>query len=272
MTETSEIVRFYETHRPERSRITEGAGRLEFLRTQEVVRRHMPPPPARVLDVGGGEGVHAAWLAAGGYDVHLVDLVAAHVEQAIANSVAAGRPFTAARGDARSLEEDDQCCDAVLLLGPAYHLTEETDRVRALTEARRVVRPGGVVFVAAISRYASLFAGLALDDLFDPRFRAIVERDVVDGQHRNPAMDGQWFTTAYFHRPDELVAEASSAGLAVRELVGLEGMAGWLPSLEARFVDDPDDRETILWSARVTEQVPALAALSAHMLLVAERT
>jgi SAM-dependent methyltransferase len=260
----AEIIRHYERQRPESTRITEGFGTLELERTREVVRRHLPAPPARVLDVGGGEGVHARWITADGYAVHLVDPVSAHI------AAAAGAPYTASLGDARALEFGDDRFDAVLVLGPCYHLVERDDRVRAMREARRVVRPGGVVFVAAVSRFASLFDGLARGYLFDPEFRAIVDRDLRDGVHRNDNDRPHWFTTAYFHRPADLVAEAGDAGLHVRDLVGLEGMAGWQQRLETRW-DDPDDREVILAAARATESVPELAGLSAHMLLVAER-
>src|SRR6516162_5604154 len=96
-----EITRHYADARPERTRITEGFGQLELVRTREIIRRHLAPPPASVLDVGGGEGVHATWLADDGYDVHLVDPVAAHVDEATATAATLARPFTAAVGDAR---------------------------------------------------------------------------------------------------------------------------------------------------------------------------
>jgi ubiquinone/menaquinone biosynthesis C-methylase UbiE len=267
-----EIARHYEGARPERTRITEGFGQLELVRTREIIRRHLPRPPASVLDVGGGEGVHATWLADDGYDVHLVDPVEAHVDAATAAAARLARPFTAGVGDARALDIPDASHDAVLALGPCYHLVDEAERVQALREARRVLRPGGVVFVAAISRYASLFDGLARGFLLDPSgaFRAIVDQDLATGQHRNPTEEPGWFTTAYFHRPDELVAEATAAGLDVRELVGVEGLAGWLPGLDERWAD-PEAREIILFSARATETEPALAGLSAHLLLVAQR-
>jgi ubiquinone/menaquinone biosynthesis C-methylase UbiE len=260
----AEIIRHYERERPESTRITEGFGTLERERTREVLRRHLPAAPARVLDVGGGEGVHARWLAGEGYDVDLVDPVPVHV------AAADGAPYRAALGDARTLEFDDETFDAALVLGPCYHLIERDDRVRALREARRVVRPGGVVFVAAVSRFASLFDGLARDFLFDPEFRAIVLDDLRTGVHRNENERPHWFTTAYFHRPAELVDEAEDAGLQVHDLVGLEGMAGWQPHLAARW-DDPEDRAVILAVARAIEAAPELAGLSAHMLLVAER-
>ena len=87
------------------------------------------------------------------------------------------------------------------LLGPLYHLTDRQDRVGALREAARVVRREGLVVVAGISRFASLFDGLARGYLSDDRFKAIVERDLRDGQHRNPTNEPHWFTTAFFTGP-----------------------------------------------------------------------
>jgi len=67
----------------EQGRLTAVAsGRLEFIRTQELLARFLPPPPAVILDVGGAAGVHAAPLAAAGHQVHLIDPVPLHVEQA----------------------------------------------------------------------------------------------------------------------------------------------------------------------------------------------
>jgi SAM-dependent methyltransferase len=157
--------------------------------------------------------------------------------------------------------------DVVLMLGPLYHLTERDDRVRALAEARRVVRPGGLVASAAISRFASLLDGLNHRFLDDPRFAAIVERDLATGQHRNPDAHEGWFTTAYFHLPSELPAELADAGLRLEALLGLEG-PGWLfPDL----IEDDSAWETLMHAARAVEEEPALLGISAHLLAVAFR-
>jgi SAM-dependent methyltransferase len=222
-----------------------------------------------VLDVGGATGVHAAWLADDGHEVHLVDPLLHHVEQA--RSLASPtRRITVEVGDARFLSNADASVDAVLLFGPLYHLTDRADRIQALRETARVVRPGGPVFVAAISRFASLLDGLSRQLLFDPAFRAIVERDLADGQHRNPDHRPHWFTTAYFHHPDELSHEALAAGLEPNEVLGVEGAAGWFGYLFDRW-DDLDAQETIRFAARIMESEPALIGASTHLLMVARR-
>jgi SAM-dependent methyltransferase len=182
----------------------------------------LPPPPAVVLDVGGAAGAHAAPLAAQGHEVHLIDPVPLHVEQARAVPGLASVTL----GDARALRWLDASVDAALLLGPLYHLTDRADRVRALVEGRRVLRPGGVLVAAAISRYASTLDGLFCGYLREPGFEAIVECDLADGQHRNPGDVPGWFTTAFFHLPDELLSEATDAGLHDVGLVAVEVRPG----------------------------------------------
>ena len=131
-----------------------------------------------------------------------------------------------------------------------------------------MVRTGGVVAVGAISRFASLFDGLARGFLFDDDFVPIVQRDLAEGQHRNPASRPHGFTNAYFHHPDELRDEVEESGLEVVGLVGLEGLGGWLHQLAVHW-EDPVGRERIMWAAEVIESEPSLLGLSGHLLLVA---
>ena len=250
----------------EEDRLTAGMGQLELLRTQEVVHRYLPTAPGRILDVGGGTGVHAAWLAEEGFDVHVVDLSARHVGMIRERLGPVG--VTAEVGNATSLEYPDGSYDAVLLLGPLYHLTEREGRLQALREAQRVVKSGGLVFVAGISRFASLFDGLARGFLFDPDFREIVERDLETGQHRNPSNRPEWFTTAYFHEPGELRDEIDESGLEVLDLVGVEGLAVWLDQLAGRWAT-VQGRDAIVFAARAIENEESLMGLSAHLLAIA---
>jgi SAM-dependent methyltransferase len=222
-----------------------------------------------VLDVGGAAGAYALWLADAGYTVHLVDPVPRLVAEAERRSVARPRPLASCRvGEARALPFPDGSADIVLLLGPLYHLTEAADRACALSEARRVLGPGGQLFAAAISRWASALDGLSRDLFPDPRFAAIVERDIREGQHRNPTERLDYFTTAYFHRPDELGAEVSGAGLILDGLYGLEG-PGWILSDVTERLADPRRRADMLRVARLLESEPSMLGVSAHLLAVA---
>jgi SAM-dependent methyltransferase len=247
-----------------------GTPSLEFVRSMELLDRLLPPPPAQVLDVGGGPGTYAAPLARRGYRVHLVDALPLHVDQAReawASDPAAS--FTAALGDARDLAEPGQSQDAVLLFGPMYHLTEAGHRRQALGEVWRVLRPGGLVVAMAVSRFASLLDGLYLDWLDDPGFRRIVDQDLAHGQHRNPDPVGrpEFFTTAYFHTPDGLAEEVGQAGFTGTAVYGVEG-PGW--PLRQEWAD-PRRREQILFAARAAEAQPSLMGFGGHLIAAAAR-
>ena len=254
---------------PEEDRLEQELFLLEEVRTRELIERHARRPPATVLDVGGAAGIYALWLADAGYTVHLVDAVPRLVAEAERRSAARPRPIASCRvGDARALDFPDQSADIVLLMGPLYHLTDAAGRARALGEARRVLKPGGRLFAAAVSRWASALDGLSRDLFQDPRFAAIVERDLREGQHRNPTERLDYFTTAYFHRPEELRAEVSAVGLMVDGLYGVEGPGWILPDLPARMAD-PRRRADLLSVARAFESEPSLLGVSSHLLVTA---
>jgi SAM-dependent methyltransferase len=253
----------------ERDRLLAGRSQLERVRTQELLNRHLPPPPAVVLDVGGGPGANAHWLTELGYEVHLIDPVPLHIEQAQAIEPPVA---SATLGDARQLDWPDASVDVVLMLGPLYHLTEHMDRVRALQEANRVVRPEGVVFVVGITRYASLFDGLSAGFLENLEFAAIVERDLRDGQHRNPSNHPYYFTTAYFHHPDELENEVREAELDVIEFISIEGPAWHMVGQDFQEKwEDPAWRERLLAASRAVEKEPTLLGLGPHLMVIAHK-
>lgn len=261
----AEIVDYYDRGE-ERDRLVDGArGDLERLRTQTLLAELLPPPPARVLDVGGGAGVHASWLAERGYDVHLIDPMPLHVAQAREHGT-----FTAAVGDARDLAEADASRDAVLLLGPLYHLPERDDRVGALAEACRVVRPGGVVCAAAISRWAGLWDALTRDMLADARVPAIVDGELTAGVHRNDDHVPGWFTTAYFHRPEDLPGELADAGLAEPGVRAIEGPAAFFGGLDEILADARRSADLLHWLGRIDAE-PALLGAGSHLLAYAHR-
>jgi ubiquinone/menaquinone biosynthesis C-methylase UbiE len=270
-----EILEHYEGSQ-EQARLGMQFGQLEFYRTKEIIARHLPKRRTVILDIGGGPGRYAHWLAKLGHTVHLVDPVPVHIEQAKAASDskrgkrAGKRLASASVGDARRLEFADESADRVLLLGPLYHLVKRRDRVRALSEAYRTLKPGGLLFAAVISRFASAFDGLLRNFVKDPRFFRIVQRDLKDGQHRNPENDPRYFTTAFFHHPDELRVEMKEAGFAGSQLYALEG-PGWLLANFGQYWNDPKLRSRLLAIIRSVETEPTLVGQSAHILAMARK-
>jgi ubiquinone/menaquinone biosynthesis C-methylase UbiE len=256
----------------EAGRLNTHSGQLERERTRELLLRFLPEPPARILDIGGGPGGYACWLAQKGYEVHLLDIVPLHVELAIAASLEQPEaPLASATvGDARSLFWESQTAEAVLLLGPLYHLTAKDDRLLALMEAYRVLKHGGILFAVGISRFASMMDGLRMGFLRDTRFAQIVDRDLEDGQHRNPTDEPMYFTDAFFHHPDQLRSEVAGPGFAITGIYGVEGPA-WLAQDFDNWWNTPEYRERLLKIARVLESEPTALGISAHLMVVAHK-
>jgi SAM-dependent methyltransferase len=248
--------------------------RLEYLRITEILERYLPRPPATVADLGGGPGTYAAPLAARGYRVHLLDPVASHVARASERARCNGAPLASAEiGVAQSLPWADQTFDVCLCFGPLYHLTDAVERRVALAEVRRILRPGGLLLATAISRFASTYAGLVRKLLPDSVFRAIVERDLADGQHRNPDNHPNGFTNSYCHLPNQLEGELASAGLRTDQMLAVDGPAGPISfSGDLAWWLDDDDRRTVLLSViRSLEAEPSILGASPQFIAVAKR-
>jgi ubiquinone/menaquinone biosynthesis C-methylase UbiE len=256
----ADIRSYYSTMTETDRLIATGHGQLEHLRTTELLTACLPPAPARVLDVGGGTGVYARWLAGLDYQVHLIDLIPEHVAAAKSQSAM----LTAAIGDARHLDEPDNSADAVLLLGPLYHLLQHQDRITALQEARRVLRPGGVVAAAIISRHSALLAAASRGRL-DSWQRDLALATLANGRH-DPRLS---FTAAYFHTPEEAVTECEDAGFHDVTVHAIEGPMWAALKTNSNPSAMTDLLDSALICARAVEQDPALLAASAHLLVTA---
>jgi ubiquinone/menaquinone biosynthesis C-methylase UbiE len=262
-----EIIEFYDRY-AEESRLEQGPFQLEFERTKILLRTVLPPAPARIVDVGGAAGVYSTWLAAAGYEVHLIDASPRLVAEARRRNQSLAQPVAAFDvADARALPRTDRSAEAVLVMGPLYHLQNADDRATALREAVRVAVPSGVVAVAGISRFASALDGLARARGVDEAFVRMRDDDLRDGRHRNTTGRLDYFTTAYFHRPEELRRELEEAGLEQVTVYGIEG-PGWMVGDFAQRWQDPALRRDIMNVAAAVEREPSIVGASAHLLAV----
>jgi ubiquinone/menaquinone biosynthesis C-methylase UbiE len=263
------VAEYYEVFE-EVERLTAGLGKLEFERTQSLLRRFLPAPPAVVLDVGGGTGPYSRWLAKSGYTVHLVEPSAKLLAQArnLAEKKRQTPLFHCHQGDARSLDFPDRFADAVLLFGPLYHLTAKAERLRALRESRRVLKKTGRIFAAAISRFASAVDGLAREFFKESVFFDIIVQDLADGRHGNPTDRVEFFTDSYFHRPSELKTEIESAGFSSCRIFPVEGLGVFLPNFDAVWAQ-PRLRKRLLAIVERTENEPDILGVSPHLFAVA---
>lgn len=255
----------------ERDRLLKGASNLEYERTKEILLRYLPENPQTILDVGGGPGRYSLWLAEMGHSVHLVDVFPLHIQQARRlerKSKAHLASFSL--GDARKLDFQDEFADLLLLFGPLYHLVRRPERMRALSEAFRVLKPGGILFAAAISRFTSTLDGSVRGYIRDPEFMKIVRQDLRNGQHRNPTKNLEYFTTAFFHHPNELEAEIRGAGFKNMKILAVTGFAWLLPNL-GKFWKSPMLKARLMTLLEETESEPSLMGQSDHLLAVGRK-
>lgn len=261
-----QILSYYESGQ-EAERLESPFSRWEKVRTLDLLDRFLPPAPAQILDVGGAAGAYAFPLAEKGYVVDLVDPVPLHLEQAKQRAAMHQRvPRSFQAGDARAIPSDDGAADAVLFFGPLYHLTDSSERLKAIREARRVLRPGGVLLAVAISRFASALYGIARGFNRDPDCVRIVEQDLKTGQHRNETSNFDYFTTAFFHHPDEFKAELLGGGFPDAKLYAIEGPIWTVPELATA-----EQQEALMATMRALENEATLIGASAHIMGIATR-
>lgn len=244
-----------------------GIGDLVRLRTWDIFDRLLPAGCA-IADIGGGPGTHAAYLAARGHQVALFDPIERHVEAARSRSAAQPHAaFDARVADARQLPLPDDSVDVALLMGPLYHLVDAQQRLLALREAARILRPGGHILAEAITRHAWLIEATVRDILSEPGIWEDFERNLTTGLSQDPDQtpDGSFF--AYFHRPDELEAELHMAGLGDITLIAVEGFGRILGDLATRM----EDPAALLRSLRLCETEPSMLGVSAHIVGLARK-
>lgn len=261
------------------NRLNTGIGRIEFAYTKELLVSHLPPSPAVIYDIGGGYGEYAWWLTSLGYEVHLFDLSETNI--AMSASLSERYPGHALHSaevcDARSIPRADGTADAVLLMGPLYHITEYEERIAALKECKRLLRPGGILFAAALTPYSVLLHCITVyrtefssksTALDNPAFLSMAARELSDGHHENPehsVYDG--LGTSHLHTAAALRTELSAGGFPDADIHGVMGGA-WLAHDIDTLWEDPDTRETLLKTVRMLDGHEEVIGLSGHLLAI----
>ncbi len=258
---TNKVERFYDKQsQSEWERLVRH--RMEFAVTMKALQEYLPHPPASVLDIGGGPGRYAIELTRLGYSVTLLDLSQANLDLAAEKALEAGVEISRMlHGNALSLtdfEEGSQ--DAVLLMGPLYHLVHLEERQKAVAEASRVLKPGGLLFAAFISRYGVFVDASAKYPEEGFQNKEEWEQLWKDGINRSG------FTDAYFAMPDEIIPLMEKLGLETMNLLGLEAIVSGHEDKMNALQGEPWEYWVDL-NYRFAKD-PALHAVSNHLLYV----
>ena len=242
---------------------------MELALTLRALHDHLPPPPATILDVGGGPGRYAIALAECGYAVTLVDLARGCLELARVKAAETGVELAGyVQGTVLDLARfSAETYDAVLMLGPLYHLFTLEDRRQAVREAARVLRPGGIVVAAVITRYALIRWAARHRPEWLVEHRAAVERLLETGRAAGNRKVS--FTDAYFAHPAELPALLEQAGLHVLDTLAAEGVVSLIDDKLNELAGEP-------WQAWVDlnyrlSRDPAIHGAAEHLLCIGRK-
>ena len=273
----SEIYDFY-NNGAEIGRLERGLGIVEFHRTKEILSRYIDSGKV-IYDIGGGIGMYAAWLAKMGNEVHLIELAENAVEYAKANMMKDCH-FVAETGNALQVNRPDESADVVLLMGPLYHLRSLDERLQSLREAFRVLKKGGLLVAAGISKFSSMTWALSVygekknaslvEFLDDPVFFNMIKGEMTTGDHIRPAEYPRFIAESYFTTAEQMKAEITEVGFQVEKAVAVEGCIWFTPHLAEKWEDEAS-RERLLDIVRITETEPEMMGMSPHFLVTATK-
>ena len=273
------VLAYYESGR-EFHRLRTGIGLIEFERTKELLLENLPAPPAVIYDIGGAYGEYSWWLASKGYEVHLFDLSETNIrlsrelaEEYPGCSLAESRVC-----DALRIPKADSSADAVLLMGPLYHITDYGERIKAIRESVRLLKKGGVFFAAALTPFSVLLDNITRYSpehgevwLEDPGFLAMVDRELRDGCHVNPGKEiYKGLGSSHLHTAKALKAELEAGGFSDSVVHGVMGGAWLVRDLDELWKNDAS-REALMTTVRMMDTHEEIIGLSGHLLAVSER-
>lgn len=196
--------------------------KIEYEITKKVLDEYMEEN-SEVLDIGGGPGRYSIYLAEKGHGVTLVDLSEKLVEQATEKAREAGVVLRGIlRGNVLELENllPEKQFDAVLCMGPMYHLLEENERKEALRLSLKYLKAGGVLIISFISAYAPIVDCLKAYPHEIGKHKGRFLQLLSDGRGYNE----QGFTDAFFINPENIEALASDLKLETLRVMAIEGL------------------------------------------------
>ncbi len=151
----------------ENNRLASKCGMVEYITTMKYIEKYLKYGMS-ILEIGAATGRYSHTLARKGYKVDAVELIESNIEVFKKNTLE-GENITITQGDAVDLSAfKSDTYDLTLLLGPMYHLFTVKDKIKALSEAIRVTKKDGIIFVAyCMSDPTILNFGFKKGEIFD---------------------------------------------------------------------------------------------------------
>lgn len=252
----------------EETRLQIGLGPLEFERNKDLISRFIPKKSCVILDIGGGPGIYSEWLAKKGNTVYLVDPVLKHIQQAKKRAKKVN--FECIHGEARHLKFQDNFADIVILHGPLYHLQDRKERMECLNEARRVLKPGGIVLGFAINYTASTIASLTQGVIGNIEFFQMCREELTSGIHNAPKSMPGMLPYAYYHKQENLREEIEESNFKYLDIYAVEGFV-WLDKNYFESQSNPSKQKILMEILKLTEKDRNLISFSPHMMIAAQK-
>ena len=174
------LIKYYNKFNEDK-RLTRRLGFVEFTSAMEYITKYLEKMKnPKILDVGAGTGRYSIELSNLGYDVTAVELVK-HNLATLKKNYPNIKSF---QGNAINLGKfNDESFDMVLLFGPLYHLISKEEKLKALMEAKRVVKTGGIIMISYyMNEYAILTYGFKENNILN----AIKNNDIDKTYHITP--------------------------------------------------------------------------------------
>jgi ubiquinone/menaquinone biosynthesis C-methylase UbiE len=250
----------------EETRLEKGMGIFEFERIKELIQLHISKSKSIIIDIGGGTGKYAEWLAKDGHQVHLVEPVLKHIKLAEKRAQKLKNPFSVTIGEAKKLPYKNDTADLVILHGPLYHLQKREDRVTAILEAKRVLKKGGIILGFAINYTASTLVGLMNGMIHANSFFDMCKQELTTGIHNVPKDFPFLLADAYYHKPQHLKEEFLEQNLEFINLFAVESLI-WLDSEYFANMIDKKKSKTLKELQKLTQNDEYLLPFSPHMMI-----
>jgi len=249
---------------------------LERIRTQEIISRYLKEDPLTIIDIGGGSGENAFWLNSLGHQVHFLDSLTANVEKAVKNSFYNHQDLVSIQeGSPLQLPFADNIFDLAIMLGSLSNYREKEDRTTALSEVKRILKPGGYLLCSVYCRKASPLNPYSRpptdqgepSSIKKPPPTAPTPKNSLDDIKntviKNPVPN-------YLYRPEELKLEILSLEFKFLKILPIENFGWMLPDIETVWKNEAH-RQLLQDIIHKLEDEPSIIGTSTHIMGIAQK-